>query len=220
MSRPGSVTSNGPASPTNALNGDNSLERNNNKQSEHSYTNTSAAIAPTYINLGIATSPTANESYVNVTENTRLYMNVDTNNTKELPKILTENGSIEHEDPLHCYANIGVSETEIFQPQLAKNLINPITTVENANALYGPQEVNYVELDLETVQPPGVSTQLSVESPDRDKKSYATIDFNRTNALSQSVNPCIEIEEGIRKTRHNSTIIGDVRRRHSNSSSE
>lgn len=44
------------------------------------------------------------------------------------------------------------------------------------------------------------------ESPSLQKKSYATIDFPKTIALSQSINPKADMEEGSRKTRHNSTI--------------
>lgn len=50
------------------------------------------------------------------------------------------------------------------------------------------------------------STVGAQDSPTLQKKSYATIDFPKTIALSQSINPKADMEEGSRKTRHNSTI--------------
>ncbi|GLH16536.1 Uncharacterized protein GBIM_20788 [Gryllus bimaculatus] len=89
------------------------------------------------------------------------------------------------------------------------------------------RQVNYIVLDLEQskgdtggvspqqFQPPTSpvgSLSLSVlplpsESPQRISEGYATIDFNKTVALSHSVNPnMVNDTEGSRKTRHNSTI--------------
>ena len=86
--------------------------------------------------------------------------------------------------------------------------------------------VNYIVLDLDqnktdstgntnsTQQPtspvgavPPSSLSLPPESPKRAADGYATIDFNKTVALSHSVNPNLDNDsEGSRKTRHNSTI--------------
>lgn len=121
-------------------------------------------------------------------------MNVITSetHTKELPK------ESEPEDLSHCYANVTVNDPSETPPYLT------------------PTEVNYVELDLDSK---GATVSNPTESPGKVKKSYATIDFNKTNALSQSVNQRMENDQGSRKTRHNSTI-SDVPARHSNSSSD
>lgn len=87
--------------------------------------------------------------------------------------------------------------------------------------------VNYIVLDLDqnktdsvagntnsSQQPTSVvgsappsSLSLPPESPGRASERYATIDFNKTVALSHSVNPNVDNDsEGSRKTRHNSTI--------------
>ncbi|XP_021915400.1 fibroblast growth factor receptor substrate 2 [Zootermopsis nevadensis] len=86
--------------------------------------------------------------------------------------------------------------------------------------------VNYIMLDLDqnktdsvagntnsSQQPaslssaPPSSLSLPPESPGRASERYATIDFNKTVALSHSVNPNVDNDsEGSRKTRHNSTI--------------
>jgi hypothetical protein len=54
---------------------------------------------------------------------------------------------------------------------------------------------------------PPSSLSLSPESPDRASERYATIDFNKTLAVSHSVTPNVDNDsECSRKTRHNSTI--------------
>ncbi|XP_071454851.1 fibroblast growth factor receptor substrate 2 [Hetaerina americana] len=79
------------------------------------------------------------------------------------------------------------------------------------------REVNYVVLDLDRGSDSNNSQTLPTsplgsvasfpESPRRVSEGYATIDFNKTVALSHSVNPNMDNDtEGSRKTRHNSTI--------------
>ncbi|XP_044272192.1 fibroblast growth factor receptor substrate 3 isoform X2 [Tribolium madens] len=190
LSRPGSITSNGPVSPTEPPH-----EHNNNKRGsvgEHQYTNSSVIAeteAPNYANLGgEGESPG------------HLYMNVDAA-TKD-----SETG--------HCYANIDTKDLEHLRPLLAG--AEAPSVPQTPTALYlTVHEVNYAELDLDPVKS---EAQVTPDSPHK-AKSYATIDFQKTNALSQSINPPMEVEEGSRKTRHNSTI-SDVTTRHSNSLSD
>lgn len=216
LSRPGSLTSNGPLSPT-VISPPPVEEHNNNKSValEHSYTN-SGVIAeevavPSYANLEIVASPT---SLVPVEPESpgHLYMNIDTNNTKELEP---------EEEIKHCYANIDTKELEHLRP-LFKNL-DTLSNPQTPTALYlTVREVNYAELDLEQSKN-DVTSQTTPDSPSKTKKSYATIDFQKTNALSQSINPPQEVEEGSRKTRHNSTIsevTTTTTTRHSNSLSD
>ncbi|GFS09249.1 fibroblast growth factor receptor substrate 3 [Elysia marginata] len=91
-----------------------------------------------------------------------------------------------------------------------------------ANLALPPQktskQVNYILIDHEIqnsesvfggagnspISPTGVTA--FPESPSRKTQSYATIDFDRTKALSNATKP-VE-DEGGRKTRHNSTIEG------------
>lgn len=239
LSRPGSVTSNGPASPQTVsppptLTSDVSFEHNNNNQSEsivnHSYINTSATVNgstfPAYINLGVAVSPTSSDNYVNISENTHpLYMNImtnDLNNTKEAPKILPETtnhiSEMETEDIAHCYANISVNDPELvrtFIPHTVRS--NSGDMSEDHVYLMPLQACNYIELDLDAAVQNVPDINLDVESPTKIKKGYATIDFNKTNALSKSIKTNMDTEEeGSRKTRHNSTI-SEVSTRQSNS---
>lgn len=85
----------------------------------------------------------------------------------------------------------------------------------SAHRLSNPGELNYIEIDVnktdaDTAQGASAPT-LSVsfagpDSPSKRTESYAMIDFNRTVALSNSAKTVTENEEGLRKTRHNSTI--------------
>lgn len=114
-------------------------------------------------------------------------------------------------DDRHCYANLNPDEIE--------NL-NLLTAAQNE-----AHSINYIVLDLKesnSTKVENVSNQLP-ESPKNVSKGYATIDFNKTVALSHSVNPSIELDnEGSRKTRHNSTIgeIAPILARHSTSLSD
>lgn len=218
LSRPGSITSNGPMSPP-AMSpsslSESNFEQNNNKRDslilDRSYTNTYTNTfeeninSPSYINVTMSNN-IPNENYINLQEtNNHLYMNVDCNGvTADSPKEM--NQDLEYVG--HCYANIDTNELSL-KPNLRN--IDLDSAPHTPTSLCIPmKEVNYAELDL----PNKSEVEEVPESPVKGKKSYVTIDFNKTNALSHSINPRIEIEEGSRKTRHNSTI-SDVPPRHS-----
>lgn len=234
FSRPGSVTSNGPASPPPALSPTPasselpaaSGEHNNNKRLQHSYSNTftlqendnatTTSTTQPYMNLEPTSSPTLSsnsEPYAQLnieteSENCHLYMNVVPGETiapkpiLEPPLLLDD----ENEEKEHCYANLNPDEIESLTASLSTE----------------SRKVNYIILDLESksetsncLPPP--------ESPKRPPEGYAEIDFNKTVALSHSVNPCLKLDnEGSRKTRHNSTIgeLAPIIARHSTSLSD
>lgn len=231
LSRPGSITSNGPITPPivspPASTGDTSLEHNNNKRGslvqEHAYTNTSAIFepesAPAYMNLNTVTSPkVVSENYVNFPEGGgHLYMNVTAGDPilTNPPKDILNQAEFEPEveDVRHNYANINTSELDGYRRSASLDL-NPLSPSAPQTPTLNPiQEVNYAELDLGPSEK--IPEPLPVESPKGEKKSYATIDFNKTNALSQSINPQMDVEEGSRKTRHNSTICDPGQQRNS-----
>lgn len=92
-----------------------------------------------------------------------------------------------------------------------------LTPVAQTTEVAPIREVNYVVLDLDRGSDSNNSQTLPTspigsvasfpESPRRVSEGYATIDFNKTVALSHSVNPNMDNDtEGSRKTRHNSTI--------------
>lgn len=160
------------------------------------------------------------------------YMNIDINNdisplspTHSVSEtIQSKEDKNENNESGHAYMNIspGQEHTESFgirarpaplpciQPVAEKSPLPPSTPTG------GPiREVNYAVLDLDTkdvpvnspVDGPSNSTASPPESPNKLQKGYATIDFNKTAALSHSVNPnLVNDNEGSRKTRHNSTI--------------
>ncbi|KAJ8932766.1 hypothetical protein NQ314_014468 [Rhamnusium bicolor] len=207
LSRPGSVSSNGPLSPTTM----------GSLVTEPSYTNTNVilengSVLPNYANLGVTTAEATAESFCHV------YMNVDTkictkdvNVAKEMTDIPEK--IIETEEK-HCYANIDAKDIENLRPMSDTHFSSvPATpTIPYSDMEYVPEyitvrEVNYAELDLDqTSKNVSSGSQVVPESPKVEKKSYATIDFQKTTALSQSINPRMTVEEGSRKTRHNSTI--------------
>ncbi|XP_022899805.1 fibroblast growth factor receptor substrate 2 [Onthophagus taurus] len=230
LSRPGSITSNGPISPPviSPLSVD---ERNNNKRDslvfeQHSYTNNPIIEeTPAYINI----NPTnVTENYVNLpnnitsnliiqsTETNHLYMNITCDNPEATPILINNTKEFSLEE-MHCYANIDPNDLESLKSSTVlvdSHHQSVPATPTSLNSSPAFKEVNYAELDLVP------SKDNAPDSPSTVQKSYVTIDFNKTTALSQSVNPRIEIEEGSRKTRHNSTINDVMPTRHSNSLSD
>lgn len=116
----------------------------------------------------------------------------------------------------HCYANLEASEIESLRKRYSgasvaeKSPLLPSTPTGCAI-----REVNYAVLDLDKKDASAAGASDSAanpapsppESPSKPQKGYATIDFNKTAALSHSVNPnLVNDNEGCRKTRHNSTI--------------
>lgn len=230
VSRPESVSSsNGPISPitpsTLSPPAELPLEHNNNNKQNNLVSLADHSAMASYINVNVTGGPDANS---------HLYMNVDSNDTSQLlllrsdsisttkdlpnnPNAQTDsldvnvNGS-DGEEVKHCYANIDSADLDCLRASFNPNCLEAVPETQN----YVPiREVNYAELDLGD----GVAALPTPNSPNRLNKSYVTIDFKKTNALSQSVNPSLDIEEGSRKTRHNSTI-SDVTTRHSNSLSD
>ena len=116
----------------------------------------------------------------------------------------------------HCYANLEASEIESLRKRFSGVSVAEKSPLPPSTPTGGPiREVNYAVLDLDTkdvpanspLDGPSNSTASPPESPNKLQKGYATIDFNKTAALSHSVNPnLVNDNEGSRKTRHNSTI--------------
>lgn len=99
---------------------------------------------------------------------------------------------------------------------------NPAQTSKKTN---GEGKLNYIEIDVDRTTDQGsaaviaascpnnsisptspVSFNTFPDSPSKKTDSYARIDFDRTQALSNSAKGPTDGDEGLRKTRHNSTI--------------
>ncbi|XP_034942758.1 fibroblast growth factor receptor substrate 2 [Chelonus insularis] len=116
----------------------------------------------------------------------------------------------------HCYANLEPKELDNLRTKIAATSASTEKPVVLPVALPAEvtREVNYAVLDLDknnisvTLTPDNANSLPSPpDSPDKPQKGYATIDFNKTAALSHSANPnVVNDNEGSRKTRHNSTI--------------
>lgn len=122
----------------------------------------------------------------------------------------------------HCYANLEASEIESLRKRYSGTSVAEKSPLLPSTPTGFPiREVNYAVLDLDkkdnaaatNAAAAGASDSVAnpapspPESPNKPQKGYATIDFNKTAALSHSVNPnLVNDNEGSRKTRHNSTI--------------
>uniref|UniRef100_A0A182KAU9 IRS-type PTB domain-containing protein n=1 Tax=Anopheles christyi TaxID=43041 RepID=A0A182KAU9_9DIPT len=136
-------------------------------------------------------------------------------------------------DPNRFYENLEPGEMKaVFlrgrcsKPDIFSNVDLPLDHSEPCTptaTAASQRKVNYIVLDLDhcntglcsgTQGNPGagIVTPTSVgllppESPKKASLGYATIDFNKTVALSNSTTPSSELDsEGSRKTRHNSTV--------------
>ncbi|KAL3268240.1 hypothetical protein HHI36_007364 [Cryptolaemus montrouzieri] len=225
--RPGSITVSGPISPP-AISPpavvEIPIEHNNNKRgslisnSSFTYTNTSALESsetkPNYANLAVESVSNNTESYINMQESKcHVYMNVDTKEvltTKENSDV-AEKSEIRETESKHCYANIDAKD--LVQLRTFRSSLNQVSNnLPQLPNYYLPlKKVNYAKLDFDN-KDEAILPYNPPESPNKPKDSYATIDFHRTNALSQSVNPSMDVEEGVRKTRHNSSISDVVTR--------
>jgi fibroblast growth factor receptor substrate 2 len=132
-----------------------------------------------------------------------VYMNVMPGT--ELP---SNNNDIEEDR--HCYANLIPGDFEVFPKLTGKHpLISQHSTVSCVAEIPPsiPRHVNYIVLDLDKKNTVPPSSVTAPESPHKVSEGYVTIDFDRTVALSHSINPSIENDsECLRKTRHDSTF--------------
>ncbi|KAL4233548.1 Phenylalanyl-tRNA synthetase [Mactra antiquata] len=173
---------------------------------------------PNYINLDaegkLKEQPKVNGKVETVSANGATSMQTET--VKK--NLLVRKSSIEQN-----YENVGAAS---FRNNISYDVnpvcMNPSGTYNSVNGgnnssnrLSNPGELNYIEIDVnktdgDSVQgASGSSVSVSFAVPDSPSKrteSYAMIDFDRTVALSNSAKQVTDNEEGLRKTRHNSTI--------------
>ncbi|CAH1104177.1 unnamed protein product [Psylliodes chrysocephalus] len=194
--RPDSIGSSEPLSPVVSPPPVSDISNDPNRRAsmaaEPTYTNSSAmekalTLPPQYINLG------GNEAVGDPLSASHVYMNVD------MPKY-----SKQDMDDSHCYANIDSENLESLR-SLEPLPCTPAISYGNFDQSTTVEEVNYAELDLNGS---GVNnSEFQVDPTETNtKEKYVTIDFQKTTALSQSKNPSMVVEEGSRKTRHNSAI--------------
>ena len=167
-------------------------------------------------------------AYMNISPG---HEHVDLHITKPRPPPLPRLQSDWEDGTRHCYANLEPSELENLRKRFSGASItekSPLPPSTPPSCVI--REVNYAVLDLDKKDASGTSAVENTtnavpsppESPNKPQKGYAIIDFNKTAALSHSVNPnLVNDSEGSRKTRHNSTISDlTTPPRHSSSISE
>lgn len=143
-----------------------------------------------------ATSPLSPTSAIESEEETitPVYMNVSNNSCHHFP---AQPPPIAETDDKHCYMNLIPGAVALGPPpavirQMSLPIAPPAPEPQRA--------VNYIVLDLNGGSPPPPPSP----TPRPTTEGYATIDFDKTVALSHSVNPNCFDNEGSRKTRHNS----------------
>lgn len=178
-------------------------------------------VDPTVLNTFHENDTEANHSYMNVSPSELQQIKspisndalngFNINSLQHIQRMsLPSSAPLQTEDK-HCYENLEVTDLklETQRSPLKESSFSVPPTPTN-----GTREVNYIELDLENTKSDSQSAQCSSmqsllppESPRKLPIGYATIDFNKTVALSNSATPSIELDsEGSRKTRHNSTV--------------
>ncbi|KAK9507238.1 hypothetical protein O3M35_007147 [Rhynocoris fuscipes] len=126
----------------------------------------------------------------------QLYMNVSYSGGP-IPIPMEQEEDDDEENRTHIYANLAPGDS-----------VGPLSPAP----LPEPRSLTYLVLDLDSAGSNGVSSASGGQPPEspapRPSEGYVTIDFDKTVALSHSVNPTF-CNEGSRKTRHSSTI-GDL----------
>lgn len=151
--------------------------------------------------------------YMNINQGQEVDIQLTKTRPPPLPRL-----QFEWEDSFkHSYANLQSSEIESLRKRFSGSSIAeksplPPSTPPSSCVI---REVNYAVLDLDKkeisenfVSDSTINTiSIPPESPNKTVKGYAVIDFNKTAALSHSVNSnLVNDNEGSRITRHNSTI--------------
>lgn len=104
----------------------------------------------------------------------------------------------------HLYANIGSPSCEGQEEE---------TCVDDNTKGESDSQMNYIILDLDqcsdktnVVTSPSSPPASPITSSLQQPEGYATIDFDKTAALSNSANPSMVNDDSVRKTRHNGII--------------
>ncbi|KAL1462365.1 hypothetical protein WDU94_014205 [Cyamophila willieti] len=141
------------------------------------------------------------------------YMNVDFGMNSPLsPTFSTSDGDIfpltsnnNEDEPSHNYANINPDYNDTVLPPPTRTSTNKSHALPPLNLKLN--SVNYLVLELGNPSPTLTSPLVPPESPNKPTGGYATIDFNKTTALSHARSMNSEdVNECSRKTRHNSSI--------------
>lgn len=145
------------------------------------------------------------EKLLNNNHITNMYANLDFPvNSPLSPTFSTTDGEMfpsGDDDSSHNYANIN--------PDYDETVLTPSTNKSPGVTPLNLNPVNYLELDIGNPSPTLTSPLVPPESPNKPAGGYATIDFNKTSALSHAVSRSMnseDINECSRKTRHNSSI--------------
>lgn len=119
------------------------------------------------------------------------------------PTIINENNS-EPSTPNNA-AGVNYIVLDLDQNQTTNQVNTPETTLSSNSSPVKNTVISSPSVSASTTTH-SVSSLMLPESPQRKAFEYVTIDFNKTNALSNSIAPTTECE-GSRKTRHSSNVL-------------
>ncbi|XP_042868260.1 fibroblast growth factor receptor substrate 3-like [Penaeus japonicus] len=159
-------------------------------------------------------------SYVNIKSHDIVYVNVEPLNHNHDHNRVYENLVQEKDVP-------AVPPRPSLAPGSAGSGSSYSGTTTTTTDTDQPSQINYISLDLDRGSDSSQAAPLSpLESmvsgpespPNHVAEGYATIDFARTNALSNTAKQAAMWEDGSRKTRHNSTLTSPATLTRHNSS--
>lgn len=130
-----------------------------------------------------------------------IVLDLDQTHTQPMTTASTPNGT-----PLSMSTSINTIATSDILPSTSSANSSPtkVASISNTAAIITNATIATSISTSTTAH--SISSLLPPESPKKGIFDYATIDFNKTVALSNSITPTVDCE-GSRKTRHNSTAV-------------
>lgn len=130
-----------------------------------------------------------------------IVLDLDQTHTQPMTTASTPNGT-----PLSMSTSINTIATSDILPSTSSVNSSPtkVASISNTAAIITNATIATSISTSTTAH--SISSLLPPESPKKGIFDYATIDFNKTVALSNSITPTVDCE-GSRKTRHNSTAV-------------
>lgn len=130
-----------------------------------------------------------------------IVLDLDQTHTQPMTTASTPNGT-----PLSMSTSINTIATSDILPSTSSVNSSPTKVASISNTAAIITNATMATSISTSTTAHSISSLLPPESPKKGIFDYATIDFNKTVALSNSITPTVDCE-GSRKTRHNSTAV-------------
>lgn len=132
-----------------------------------------------------------------------IVLDLDQTHSQTNPTAMTPNGT---NIAVLSTTPIVIAPSDVVPPQTPSANSSPTKAVNVSNSAGPNATVTVASPMSSSTTTHSISSLLPPESPKKGVFDYATIDFNKTNALSNSITPTVDCE-GSRKTRHSSTVV-------------